>query len=192
MTFVFAVVLILHGLIHLLGFAKAFGFAELPQLTQPISPPFGVLWLIAGLLFLVAAGSLFLWPRWWWVIGACAIVVSMLVIVAVWTDAKFGALVNLVSSLASSLASLLEDRPACGRHTTATWRQHWRAPLKRSRSPTMMSRIYLIQCSDIFAPQESFDQPLCGNPSTPSPPGLASRTRATRLLPSSCSTKRMS
>ena len=38
-------VLIIHGLIHLLGFAKAFRFAELPQLTQPISPLVGVLWL---------------------------------------------------------------------------------------------------------------------------------------------------
>ena len=96
MTFVFAVVLILHGLIHLMGFAKAFGFAELPQLTQPISRSFGVLWLIAGLLFLAATASLFLWPRWWWVLGACGLVVSMLVIVPFWTDARFGALANLL------------------------------------------------------------------------------------------------
>ena len=66
MTLVFATFLVLHGLIHALGFAKAFGFAALPQLTQPISPFVGVLWLIDGLLFLAAAGSLFLWPRWWW------------------------------------------------------------------------------------------------------------------------------
>lgn len=97
MTLVLGIFLILHGLIHLLGFAKAFGFAELPQLTQPISPFVGVLWLTAGLLFLAAAGSLFLWPRWWWAVGACAIVVSMLIIVPSWTDAKFGALANLIA-----------------------------------------------------------------------------------------------
>ena len=47
--------LILHGLIHLMGFAKAFGYAELPQLTQPISRDWGVVWLLAG--GLVVAGT---------------------------------------------------------------------------------------------------------------------------------------
>ena len=97
MTVVFAIVLVVHGLIHLLGFAKAFGLADLPQLTQPISPFLGVLWLIAALLFLAAAGSLFVWPRWWWAIAACGLVFSMVVIVPSWKDAKFGALANLVA-----------------------------------------------------------------------------------------------
>jgi len=38
MRVAFALALVVHGLIHLLGVAKAFGFAELPQLTRPISP----------------------------------------------------------------------------------------------------------------------------------------------------------
>ena len=96
MTVVFALVLVVHGLIHLLGFAKAFGFADLPQLTQPVSPFLGVLWLIAAFLFLAAAGLLFVSPRWWWAIGACALVVSMVAIVPSWADAKFGALANLI------------------------------------------------------------------------------------------------
>ncbi len=41
-------VLALHGLIHAMGFAKAFGLAELPQLVQPISRAMGVAWLLAG------------------------------------------------------------------------------------------------------------------------------------------------
>ena len=93
----FAIVLVLHGLIHFLGFAKAFGLADLTQLTQPISPFLGALWLIAGLLFLAAAVSLFEWPRWWWAIGGCAIAVSTFVIVPSWNDAKFGALGNLIA-----------------------------------------------------------------------------------------------
>ena len=96
MTVVFAIVLVVHALIHVLGFAKAFRLADLPQLTQPISPLVGVLWLSAAILFLGAAGSLFLWPRWWWAVGACAIVVSMAAIVPSWADAKFGAVANLV------------------------------------------------------------------------------------------------
>jgi hypothetical protein len=97
LTLIFTIFLVVHGFIHLLGFAKAFGFAELLQLTQPISSILGVLWLIACFLFLAAAGSLFVWPRWWWATAACAIVVSMVVIVPCWTDAKFGALANLVA-----------------------------------------------------------------------------------------------
>ena len=36
MRWIVAVLLAVHGLIHLMGFAKAFGYAELPQLTQPV------------------------------------------------------------------------------------------------------------------------------------------------------------
>jgi hypothetical protein len=96
MTVVFAIVLVVHGLIHVLGFAKAFGLADLPHLTQPISPWLGALWLLAALLFLAAAAALFVWPRGWWAIGAIAIALSMVVIVPSWTDAKFGALGNLI------------------------------------------------------------------------------------------------
>jgi hypothetical protein len=91
-----AILLVVHGLIHLLGVAKAFGWAELPQLTQPISPVLGILWLVSALLFLAAALSLFLWPRGWWLIGAGAVVVSMLVILPSWADAKVGAYTNAV------------------------------------------------------------------------------------------------
>jgi hypothetical protein len=96
MTWIFAIVLLTHGLIHLLGFAKAFGLADLPQLTQPIPPSLGVLWLATGLTFLIAAGALFLWPRWWWALGACASIVSLALTIPAWADAKFGAFTNLI------------------------------------------------------------------------------------------------
>ena len=92
---VFLVLLCLHGLIHLLGFAKAFGLAELPQLAQSITRPWGVLWLTAGGLLLAAAVMLPLAPRWWWVAGAIGLVLSQAVIVASWSDARFGTLANL-------------------------------------------------------------------------------------------------
>ena len=110
MTLAFSIVLVVHALIHLLGAAKAFGFAELPQLTQPISPSRGTLWIAAALLFFIAAGSLFLWPRWWWVIGAGAIVVSMTAIVPSWSDAKVGAVANLVA-LAGVVFGFLAQGP---------------------------------------------------------------------------------
>jgi hypothetical protein len=94
MTIAFASLLVVHGLIHLLGAAKAFGWAELGQLTQPISPAFGALWFVSVLLFLATATALFAWPRGWWAIGAAAVAVSMFVILRSWTDANVGALAN--------------------------------------------------------------------------------------------------
>jgi hypothetical protein len=95
-TIAFAVLLVIHGFIHFLGAAKAFGWADLPQLTQPISPAAGALWLVSGALFLITAVSLALWPRGWWLIGAFAIVLSMATIIPAWTDAKFGAIANAI------------------------------------------------------------------------------------------------
>lgn len=110
MLIAFTILLVVHGLIHLLGPAKAFHWAELPELTQPISPLFGALWLVAAVLFLVAAVSVFAWPRWWWAMGACAVAVSMFAIVPAWTDAKVGALANAVV-LAGALFGFLSEGP---------------------------------------------------------------------------------
>jgi len=95
----FAVFLVVHGLIHLLGFVKAFGLADLPQLNHPIPPGLGVVWLLATLLFLAAAATLFVWPRGWWLIGACAVVVSMIVIGTAWSDARFGTIGNVIAAI---------------------------------------------------------------------------------------------
>jgi hypothetical protein len=96
MVTAFAILLVVHGAIHLLGTAKAFHWANLPQLTQPISVGFGALWLVASLLFLTTAASLFVWPHLWWAVGAAAVVLSMLAIVPSWTDAKVGMLANAI------------------------------------------------------------------------------------------------
>ena len=120
MTVAFAALLVVHGLIHMLGVAKAFGWAELPQLTQPISPMFGAVWLLAALLFFAAAVALFIWPRWWWAIGACAIVISMFVIVRFWNDAKFGAFGNVVVLIGVVFGFLAQGPVSLGRRTRTT------------------------------------------------------------------------
>jgi uncharacterized protein DUF6544 len=94
MIIAFALFLVIHGVIHVFGFVKAFGLAELPQLTQPVPPLLGALWLIAALLFVAAAGCLFAWPRGWWAVAAVAIAVSFTAIIPAWSDAKFGSLAN--------------------------------------------------------------------------------------------------
>jgi hypothetical protein len=92
----FAVFLVVHGLIHLMGTAKAFGIAEIPQLTQRIDRPLGMFWLLAAALLLVTASALFTWPQWWWVVGAGALVVSQVVIVTSWADARYGTIANVI------------------------------------------------------------------------------------------------
>jgi hypothetical protein len=96
MTILFAILLVVHGLIHLIGGAKAFGWAALPHLTRPISAVGGIVWIGSAILFLAAAVSLFVWPRGWWFIGAAAVACSLAAIVPSWTDAKFGAVANAI------------------------------------------------------------------------------------------------
>ena len=103
-------ILIVHGLIHLMGFAKAFQYADLAALTQPISRAAGLVWLLCAAAFVVA-GGLFIFerPAWWWV-AAPALVLSQAVILQSWKDAKFGTVANLII-LVPLVAAALEARP---------------------------------------------------------------------------------
>lgn len=96
MRLVFVAVLVIHGLIHLLGFAKAFGLAEVPQLSTRISHATGLLWLTAAILLLVAAALRYAAPRWFWLVGGLALVLSQVLIVSSWGDAKFGTMANVI------------------------------------------------------------------------------------------------
>lgn len=80
-----------------MGFAKAFSYAELPQLTQPISRPVGLLWLLAASLFVAAAIAVLAVPRASWWLGTVAIVASQIVIFTSFRDARFGSLANVVA-----------------------------------------------------------------------------------------------
>jgi len=96
MRIALALVLLLHALIHLMGFAKAFGYAALPQLTMPISRPMGMLWLLAALLMGAAAVALWTVPKAFWILAVAGLVVSQAVIVASWADARWGTVLNVV------------------------------------------------------------------------------------------------
>lgn len=96
MKWAIVVLMTLHGLVHLMGPAKAFGWAELPQLAQPISRVGGVAWFLAALALLATAMSFAVSLRDWWAIGLVAVVCSQAVIVSSWGDARFGTLPNVV------------------------------------------------------------------------------------------------
>ncbi|MDR6508528.1 hypothetical protein J2805_004244 [Arthrobacter oryzae] len=96
MSVMFAAVLSVHGLIHLMGAAKGLGVAAIPLLTQPINRPLGFVWLLAAALLVGTAVSLFAWPGRWWVVGAGAVVVSQVLIVTSWADALYGTFANVI------------------------------------------------------------------------------------------------
>lgn len=100
----FAFIMLLHGLIHFMGFAKAFGYGNITQLTKDISKTNGALWLLTAILF-VAATILFLLKKdsWPW-IAVVAAVISQILIITVWKDAKFGSIANAIVLLAAIAA----------------------------------------------------------------------------------------
>lgn len=100
----FAGVVLLHGIIHLMGFMKAFRLAELSQLRQDISRLSGVLWLLATILFILTAGAFLLKREWWWMIAAPALVVSQILIILSWSDARFGTIANVIILIPSIAA----------------------------------------------------------------------------------------
>jgi hypothetical protein len=102
----FAVLLVVHGLIHLMGAAKAFRIAEIPLLRDPIGRQMGAVWLLAAALLVLTAISLFAWPRWWWLVGASALLVSQVAIITSWGDARYGTAANVMVLVGVTLGFL--------------------------------------------------------------------------------------
>ena len=97
--FALAILLGLHGLIHLMGFASAFGLARIEAMPL-VSRAAGVLWLNGALLFAVAAVLLARDVELWWIAGLLAIVQSQGLISGAWREAKFGTIANLIALIA--------------------------------------------------------------------------------------------
>ena len=96
MKIAFLIIVLLHGLIHFLGFVKGFELKEVKELTLPISKPLGVVWLAAAILFLTYGVLHLLNSKYAWLIGFVAVVVSQIIIFLFWKDAKFGTIPNII------------------------------------------------------------------------------------------------
>lgn len=96
MKVVLIILLILHGAIHVMGFVKAFDIVPIKQLNQPISKPFGILWLAVCLLCFIAALLMLVKADEWWPVGLAATVMSQILVIRFWKDAKFGTIANMV------------------------------------------------------------------------------------------------
>ena len=116
MKIVFLSLLFIHALIHLPGFLKGFRIAGLPQLNRQVSKPEGIAWLGATLLFLVTLCALTAGLRSWWIAGAAAVIVSEILVIIAWSDARYATILNVIIlipvivALSASLPSSYENR----------------------------------------------------------------------------------
>jgi hypothetical protein len=111
-----ALLLAVHGTIHLVGLVHAFEFARVARLKSSITRPWGLVWLAAGLLFIVGASLLVGSPTLWWIAVIPAIALSQAAIIASWSEAKLGTVANLVILIPLTMA-LLDLRPSSYRST---------------------------------------------------------------------------
>jgi uncharacterized membrane protein YphA (DoxX/SURF4 family) len=95
------VVVVVHGLVHLLGVFEGFGWADVSQLTEPIGTAMALAWLVASVLVIAAGVMLIAGTRWWWAVAAVAAVASQAVILTSWSDAKAGTIANVLLGLAA-------------------------------------------------------------------------------------------
>ncbi len=106
MNAAFIILLLLHGLIHLMGFVKGFWPARVSRLTNPVSKASGAFWLAATVLFLAAGILLALDSGSWWIAALPALLISQALIVQSWSDAKFGTIANVIILLPLVVAIL--------------------------------------------------------------------------------------
>lgn len=91
--------MVVHGLIHLLGFVKAFNLASVEQLTEDISRTTGLLWLLVCLLFLITALLYYMQSDVWWILGTASVIISQVLIILSWSDAKAGTIANIIIAI---------------------------------------------------------------------------------------------
>lgn len=116
MKLALVLLLLLHGVLHLLGFAKGFHLAALPQLQLPISRLGATAWLIAGALLIGAAGSLSFGATFWGMVALFGVAISQMLILGQFAAAKWGTLANVLI-LVPALLSSLDLRPTSLRST---------------------------------------------------------------------------
>jgi hypothetical protein len=104
-----ALVVALHGLIHLLGFVAFWPLAEVSQLPYRTTlldgrwdvgaggiRVYALLWLFAAIGYVAAVLGLLARQDWWRALMLAVTVVSLVLTVLDWTDAKAGTVVDVI------------------------------------------------------------------------------------------------
>lgn len=95
----FALFIVIHGLIHLMGFLKAFELAKIKELKMPITKASGMIWLLTSFLF-VAMAILYLGNSPYYIgVGVSGVTLSQALIWKDWNEAKFGTIPNIIFGL---------------------------------------------------------------------------------------------
>jgi len=138
LKYLFAFILLIHGLIHFMGFAKAYNYGNITQLTKYISKPVGLLWLFTAILFIVSVLLFLMKKESWPIIAIIAAVISQILIITVWKDAKFGTILNIII-LFVAIAS----------YATYHFEMKFKADVKRHLAKTNFPNSDLLSEADI-------------------------------------------
>lgn len=95
MRYAFTILVITHGLIHLLGYVKAFFETDVTKQLVGVSKPIGSIWLVTFIMFMVVAIQFMTHKKWFYLV-LIAVLVSQILIILAWNDAKFGTIANIV------------------------------------------------------------------------------------------------
>ncbi len=96
MRVAFIIIVIIHALIHLLGFIKAFDIAEIKALSITIGKFMGIIWLLAAFMLLIFGVAYWVNAQYSWAYGFAALIISQAVIIFYWPDAKYGTVPNII------------------------------------------------------------------------------------------------
>lgn len=106
--YILAFIILVHGFIHLLGFAhelqlkseedeeltiNRLGYAGVENLVS-------ILWIISYALFLAAVVLFILYIPSWWMPAAAGVLLSQILIILDWHEAKYGTITNIIILLA--------------------------------------------------------------------------------------------
>lgn len=97
----FLIFVLVHALLHLFGFVKAFDLSVVNKISQPISKPLGLIWSLVFLCFILVEIPHLLKNNFWWFFGVTAVVLSQIRIIYFLKDAKFGTVANIIVLLAA-------------------------------------------------------------------------------------------
>ena len=92
----FLTVLYIHALIHLMWFAHAFDWIDLPYFQKDIPGMVGFSWLLAAVFFIWAAIRISMRKPKWFLPALVGVLLSQMWIFSAWSDTQYGSFANLL------------------------------------------------------------------------------------------------
>ncbi len=103
-VFLLSLVLV-HAVLHIVGFIKAYRLASLPGVRYPITKMQGLLWLTAAILFVVTGLLFFHFTPGWWLVCIVAVAISEYLMVKDWEDTGLGTAANITILLTALIGT---------------------------------------------------------------------------------------